>query len=42
MQDLEKYISSYFGVNENIEKVSSLFIESDFEKREYFVKADHL
>lgn len=40
MQDLEKYISSYFGVNENIEKVSSLFIESDLEKGEYFVKAD--
>ncbi len=39
MTELQKYIGSYFGItNENIEKVTSLFIESELKKGEYFVK----
>lgn len=33
-------MSSYFGLtNENLEKMASLFVESDLKKGEYFVKA---
>ena len=37
--ELQKYIGSYFGItNENIDKVTSLFIKSELKKGEYFVK----
>ncbi len=39
MTTLQKHISLYFGItNENIEKVSSLFIESELKKGDYFIK----
>lgn len=40
MTDLHKYIGTYFGIsNEDLNNVSSLFIESDLKKGAYFNKS---
>lgn len=40
MTELQKYITSYFGItNENMDKISSLFIESKLKKGEFFTKS---
>tara|TARA_B100000809_G_scaffold119961_1_gene118185 strand:- start:10964 stop:11533 length:570 start_codon:yes stop_codon:yes gene_type:complete len=39
LTELQKYISSYFGItNENIEEVTGLFSETTLEKGAYFIK----
>lgn len=39
MTELQKYITSYFGItNQNIDKITSLFTESELKKGEYFIK----
>ncbi|MGS0527188.1 hypothetical protein ACU8V7_20545 [Zobellia nedashkovskayae] len=39
MTELQKYITSYFGItNENMDKITSLFTESELKKGEYFTK----
>ncbi|WP_407557230.1 Crp/Fnr family transcriptional regulator [Winogradskyella sp. 4-2091] len=39
MTELEKYITSYFGVsNQNMDKITSLFNETELKKGEYFTK----
>lgn len=40
MTELQKYITSYFGItNENMDKISSLFTESKLKKGEFFTKS---
>ncbi|PKG41569.1 Crp/Fnr family transcriptional regulator [Psychroflexus sp. MES1-P1E] len=40
MTELQKYITSYFGItNENMDKITSLFTESELKKGEYFSKS---
>lgn len=40
MTELEKYITSYFGItNENMDKITSLFSKSELKKGEYFTKS---
>lgn len=40
MTELQKYITSYFGItNENMDKITSLFSESELKKGEYFTKS---
>ena len=39
MTELQKYITSYFGVtNQNMDEITSLFTESELKKGEYFTK----
>lgn len=39
MKDLENYIKSYFGIsNEEMDKVTSLFTESELKKGDYYIK----
>lgn len=40
MKDLQEYINSYFGISrKNMDRVTALFMESDLEKGNYFIKA---
>lgn len=40
MTELQKYITSYFGItNKNMDKITSLFSESELKKGEYFTKS---
>lgn len=40
MTELQKHIISYFGVtNENIDKITSLFIETELKKGDFFTKS---
>lgn len=39
MTELQKYITSYFGItNQNMDKITALFTESELKKGEYFTK----
>lgn len=40
MTELQKYITSYFGItNQNMDKITSLFTESELKKGEFFTKS---
>ena len=40
MTELQKYITSYFGItNQNMDKISCLFTESELKKGEFFTKS---
>lgn len=40
MTELQKYITSYFGItNQNMDKITSLFMESELTKGEFFTKS---
>lgn len=39
MTELQEYITTYFGItNENIDKITSLFIETELKKGDFFIK----
>lgn len=41
MTELQQYIRSYFGIsNEDMKKVSELFMESELKKGDYFIKTE--
>ncbi|WP_405564119.1 Crp/Fnr family transcriptional regulator [Polaribacter sp. Asnod6-C07] len=42
MTELQKYITSYFGItNQYMDNITSLFKESELKKGEYFIKSGH-
>jgi len=42
MTELQQYISTYFGITkEDMDKVTSLFVESELQKGDYFIKTGH-